>query len=82
MNEENTVNTGAELSSLDRVNQKDPSKYDSECTIHATNSYKCLEKNGREGSKCAEFFDIYRACRKAEQTRIIEERRKRNVYIS
>ena len=70
------------ISALDRVSQKDPSKYDSECSKHASNSYRCLENNNGNGSKCAEFFEIYKACRKDEHTRIIEERRKRNTYIS
>jgi hypothetical protein len=50
------------------------SKLQSECTKHAQASYKCLEENPTDPSKCQSFFDTYKACRKAEHTKIIEDR--------
>uniref|UniRef100_A0A803LIH4 CHCH domain-containing protein n=1 Tax=Chenopodium quinoa TaxID=63459 RepID=A0A803LIH4_CHEQI len=39
---------------------------DSSCFPQYTASLKCLEQNNSEKSKCQEFFDDYKECKKKE----------------
>lgn len=66
---------------MDAVSEKDKqqktsSKLTTDCSQFQKNSYKCLEENAGKLFMCQDHFDVYKACRKAEHARLIEERRK------
>uniref|UniRef100_A0A803M4L2 CHCH domain-containing protein n=1 Tax=Chenopodium quinoa TaxID=63459 RepID=A0A803M4L2_CHEQI len=42
---------------------------DSSCFPQYTASLKCLEQNNSEKSKCQEFFDDYKECKKKEDSK-------------
>jgi hypothetical protein len=66
----------------DEMNTNSTSKMHSDCQQLAKNSYKCLEENQSDPNLCAKHFEVYKECRKAEHTRIVEERRKKGVTLS
>ncbi len=51
------------------------SKMRGDCRKLAADSYKCLEKGDHE--TCKPFFEAYKACRKDEHARVLEENAKR-----
>ena len=53
-----------------------------ECAKLAKASYQCLEQNAENSAElCKQFFDEYKACRKAEHTKLIDDRRKNGEYM-
>ena len=64
------------------MNSEGASKMRTDCQELAKNSYKCLEQNQGDPSQCAKHFEVYKECRTAEHTRIIEERRKKGATLS
>ncbi|XP_021755208.1 cytochrome c oxidase-assembly factor COX23, mitochondrial-like [Chenopodium quinoa] len=53
---------------------------DSSCFPQYTASLKCLEQNNSEKSKCQEFFDDYKECKKKEREARLERNRHRSLF--
>ena len=71
-----------DVSEMDKTGAP-PTKLTSDCKELAARSYKCLEKNSVNAQEiCRPEFDAYKACRKAEHTSIIEDRRKRGATLN
>ncbi|ORX95952.1 hypothetical protein K493DRAFT_260077 [Basidiobolus meristosporus CBS 931.73] len=43
---------------------KEASKFLDPCAEHTKRSYKCLDKNNYDKSKCTQFFDEYKECKR------------------
>ncbi|XP_051129224.1 cytochrome c oxidase-assembly factor COX23, mitochondrial [Andrographis paniculata] len=53
---------------------------DSECFSAYSDSLKCLESNTTDKSKCQEYFDVYKECRKKEREARLERNRQRSLF--
>ncbi|KNA19677.1 hypothetical protein SOVF_059420 [Spinacia oleracea] len=53
---------------------------DSSCYPQYTASLKCLEQYNSEKSKCQEFFDVYKECKKKEREARLERNRHRSLF--
>ncbi|KAJ2783978.1 Mitochondrial copper homeostasis protein [Coemansia javaensis] len=63
---------GARRVTLHEFESKKSSRFMDPCAIEAKASYKCLDDNGYDKSLCTEWFEAYRACKRAW----VAERRK------
>ena len=61
------------------VENNNASKLTTVCSKLAANSLRCLETQTHE--VCQPHFDAYKACRKAEHTAIVDERRKNGATL-
>ncbi|KAK9722615.1 Mitochondrial copper homeostasis protein [Basidiobolus ranarum] len=62
---EPTVETQAEPKRARReFDIKEASKFMDPCAEHTKRSYKCLDKNNYDKSKCTQFFDEYKECKR------------------
>ena len=59
----------------------DTSKLKTECSDLGKTAIKCKLESGEDAiTKCSKFYEVYKACRKQEHERIIDERRKKNTW--
>ncbi|KAH7863411.1 hypothetical protein Vadar_017173 [Vaccinium darrowii] len=53
---------------------------DSPCFPQYSASLKCLEEFRSDKSKCQEYFDIYKECKKKEREARLERNKKRSLF--
>lgn len=56
--------------------QPEVTKFHTSCMKEHDASLECIYENYQDKSKCADFFEKYKECRKEEHRRILEERLK------
>ena len=54
-----------------------PGKFATNCSQQHRESLECIERNYHDRSQCEAFFAAYKACRKAENERRLEDNAKR-----
>jgi len=72
------MNTSTGTGSIKR-GQPEVSKMYTACADLQAASFKCLEAHEGHGANCKVHFDAYKACKKDEREKQIEERRKQLV---
>jgi hypothetical protein len=60
------------------MSQHEPSKMQTECRTEQMESLQCIQENyGNQKKACANYFEVYKECRKKEHQAILEANRKR-----
>ncbi|XP_026432793.1 cytochrome c oxidase-assembly factor COX23, mitochondrial-like [Papaver somniferum] len=53
---------------------------DSNCYPQYSASLKCLEEFSTDKSKCQEYFDVYKECKKKEREARLERNKNRSLF--
>jgi hypothetical protein len=56
------------------------SKLITDCKQQQSESLNCIQENYDQKNVCQPFFDRYKACRKEEHDRILEENSKKHFF--
>ena len=71
----------APFANAEQQNKPAPNKFMTSCAQEHSNSLQCIERNYQNRSACEPFFQAYKACRKLENDKRLEENAKKNSFF-